>query len=376
MIPSNPGSLAAIDLETSGLDFSDPSQYITVLGWADSSGCFAFDFRKLSTECHKYIVDRLLERRLTSFNVHFDGGFLLKKYGRWFNWEMCSYGLFMQVATESYPGQHWGLKNLQQDVLGYPTHKDWVPEALKKHGLSKDDMPKLVDYEPEDFIKYCALDAEAHWQGYFALAEDIDQLQGCSNIVKYHQVEFMNELKLLVEAQYLGIPVNVPKLMEYQDRISKQIEEGLTAFYGHRDVSPYIEEFNTSVRKLHIESEPKKFRADGKTTAAWEKWKNEVEVFKNTNFFNVASSDHLRWLFYNKCGYPVRKYTDHDTSPLPATDKECLLFFGDAGKLLFRTKKLITELRFVKGCLNRVRDIPSSEEYWNSYYKVGFRESR
>ena len=321
------------------------------------------------------------ERRLTSFNVLFDGGWLAREFG-WLPWEMCSYGLFRQLATEAYEGQRWNLATLQTEVLGYADHnKDPVDDMLRKHGLGKEDMWRLLELEPTEFLKYCALDAEAHWHGYSVLLDACEDLGVVGDaLADYHIQDFLNEVELLAEAQFLGIPIDQEKLTAYRTELERKIEDGLAAFHQHADIAPLIKLFNVSTVNEHLKEKPATHTKVGKPAAAYDRWVEKLEQYQQMNFFNVRASKHLIWLFYDKLGYPVRKYTkDPKTKQrtmTPATDKECLLFFGEPGKILFRVKKLMTELNHVKVCLDNVRFTPSIEEYWDSYHAARFGEGR
>jgi len=348
-------------LETKGLDYSDPSGEIVALGWSDTRGCWAVDWRRVDAESKEYLGERLRERRLTAFNAQFDGGWLMREYG-WLPWEMCSYCLFMELAGERYTGQRWNLERLQTDVLGYPTtNKDDLTVALTEYKLTKDSMYLLIDLAPEMFLRYCALDAEAHLHGYQVLAETCVDMGDVGDVAQaYHLDDVMNEIELLAEQQLRGILIDVARLTVYRNQLEVDIARMKQEWFDRPDVAPHIKWFNETITELHRKSEPTQYTKSGKEAAAWRTWRDKLMTYQVTNFFNINSPEHLCWLFYVRMGLPVPKYTnedDPDKPSQPATDKEALMALGSVGRALLPVKKKITEMNnYIDACLGVVRD--------------------
>lgn len=357
LLPSD-DSILALDLETRGADFSDPESRIVGIGFSDRNGCFYLDWDGLEPDARDYMFQVLRSRPLTSFNVQFDGGFLWAKAGLgWLNWSMCTFGLFRQLATEGHDDQMWNLETLERDVLGWPTsNKDEMKEALVRNGLTKSDMYKLAKLEPELFGRYCALDAEAHLQGFEVLAEATVELGEHGDTIRtYHAEDFLTEVRLLIEQQLRGITINVPRLTTYSETLNASISAGLEQFLDHPEVKPVVMEYNSVVVAKVLEKEPPKFKKDGTLSVRWEQWLARVEEAKQTTHFNPGSPKQLSWLFYDKLGHSPRKWTD-DSRKNPSTDKEVLPFLGEPGRLLSKTKKTQKEQSYVTACLAKQRD--------------------
>lgn len=340
------------------MDFSDPESQIVGIGLADRNGCFYLDWEGIEPAAREYLFQVLRSRPLTSFNVQFDGGFLWAKAGLgWLNWSMCSFGLFRQLATEGHDDQMWNLETLERDVLGWDiSNKLEMTEALVRHGLNKSTMWMLAKLEPELFGRYCALDAEAHLQGFEVLADAVSGLGVPGAVLReYHSGDFLTEVRLLIEQQLRGITIDVPKLTSYAEKLQTEIDTGLSGFTTHPDVAPIVAEYNQAVVDEIVKAEPPKFRKDGEITARWEKWKEKVADAKRQTFFNPGSPKQLSWLFYERLGFQPRKWTD-DTRKTPSTDKEVLPFLGEPGKLLSKTKKKQKELSYVTAGLMKQRD--------------------
>lgn len=357
LLPASETSILALDLETQGTDFSDPASRIVGIGLADQHGCFFLDWDGIEDPAREYLYEQLRARPLTAFNVLFDGGFLWAKAGLgWLNWSMCSFGLFRQLATEGHEGQTWKLEALQRDVLGWDvSNKRGIETALARHKLTKADMWRLRDLEFQEFGLYCALDAEAALQGFEELANTVTELGRHGDLLRdYHTKDWMTEVKLLIEQQLRGILIDVPKLQIYRDTLAATIDAGLTEFLAHPEIAPVVTEYNAAQVAELVGAEPPRFNKDGVTQAArWEKWSNKVGRAKQTNYFNPGSTKMLGWLFYDKLGYPVKKWTD---SGGRSTDKEVLPFLGPGGKMLSATKKKVKELSYVDACLAKQRE--------------------
>jgi hypothetical protein len=338
-----------------GVDFSDPEGYIVSLGWADSMGNFAIDWRSLCSASKSYLYDRMSERRLTAFNVMFDGGWLFREFDEWFDWEMCTYGMYRQLSREGHPGQSWKLADAQRDVLGWG-HKDVIPDLLKKHGFNRAEMGKLIDLEPDEFLKYNAWDAEAHWQLYEEFVKVCNGLGKYGKILaKYHMEDFMTSVFCLVEQQMRGLGIDRPKLEDYATQLDRLIDETYNKFLSDPGVYEAHEKMREAVLIQHKEPE-KKTTVSGAPTKAYLKWQVEHEALKEVSIFNPRSDRQMRWLFYEQLGNEVKKYTKSKDNPQPSVDKEALLFFGQPGKDLLQTKKYQHELgTFVQGCLKKAR---------------------
>lgn len=156
------GSEYACDIETNGVDASDPRCYIVGIGFANDEHCFYIDLQSLSRGAENYLKRFLRQARLVGFNVFFDGAFLQRWCGQWLNWTEDAYGLFKTLSGEGWSGQKWTLGIAITDVLGWPVSSKATFEAvLKERGLTKAEMWQV---EPQVLGSYCASDADATWQ--------------------------------------------------------------------------------------------------------------------------------------------------------------------------------------------------------------------
>ena len=358
---SKDGTLLALDLETFGTDASDPETSIIGIGGADEDGSWYLDVRKLRTRLpggFLYLCERLRARPLTAFNVVFDWGFLWSKFGLSdLHWECCTYGLFRQLTTEGFKGQTWGLGTLEKEGLGwkYSNKKD-LYDMLAKHSLKKDEMGQLADLEPKAFGKYCAEDADAHWQAYEHLLEIVDGLGDVgANLTEFHKGPWMcSAVKQNIEQQLRGIKIDVPKLTAFRERLSVEIETLGKSFFSIPEVVEPMAEWNAKFIKAHLDKEPPTLTAAGKASKRWQTWEEKLQRVAKEQHFNPNSPQQLAWLLFEKLGYPIKEYTE---TGQPSVGKDFLPFWGAPGKTLLKWKKKI-KLRgsFVDTCLELQRD--------------------
>lgn len=353
-LPSTAEDILAVDLETTGVDPTEPGFAILGIGLADSRGVWYFDWRALTLVTRSYLCQQLRRRPLTAFNVGFDGLVLWWAGLGWLNWSMCSFGLFRQLATEGYDNQRWNLEALERDVLGWKySNKELLAQLLAKHGLAKDRMGQLADLEPEAFGRYCAEDAEAALQGFEELAAATYNFRDAgAKLRQYHAEDFLNEVMLLCEQQLRGLMVDVPKLERYRTELDQQITTATEEFHNHPEVSPHIKEYNKSVVMSLYDKEPPMSKKDGTVSARWLAWDSKVNTARVTMHFNLGSPQQVSWLFFDRLGYTPVKFTD---SGAPSTGKEVLPAFGEPGRLLAAVKKTIKELMYVDATIAKQR---------------------
>lgn len=368
-LPPGRTDVLALDLETTGLQAADPNQEVTLLGLADRTGVGVVDWRSLSQEDRAYVFARFRERKLTAFNVVFDSAWIERERvavesgqpwrahlaltldtERMFVWEMCSLVLFRYLANEGFHGQTWNLAALQE-LLGWPPdgQKAWLKDALKKHKLIKDEMWKLVDLEPEQFAIYCGIDADAAYQGYQYLADTCRRLGKIgSTSARFHKTCVLPEIQQLVRQQLRGIQINTEKLQQYRAKLAGEIEVGVADFLNHPECKPHVSAWNEAATLDHLDREPEKLTKTGKVSVRWQKWDKKRQIINNTQHFNVNSTQHLAWLFFDKLKYEPAKLT---ATGAPAVSKDVLPQYGEPGRVLAGVKKKIKELSYVDACL-------------------------
>lgn len=364
LLPLGSRDILAIDLETTGLDASDLSCHITTVGLADAGQAVAFDYRTLTDEDRRYLFDRLRERKLTAFNVMFDAAWLWREVnllegreiwdGRgWLNWECDTYALYFYVANEGFDNQKWSLESMQQDVLGWPDdgQKAWLKAALQRHGLTKDRMWELADREPEQFMRYCALDAEAHLQAYDELANQCRRLGDLGKgIVKWHKLYLLNETRWLIQQQLRGISIDTERLERYAETLRAKIREGHETLAALPAVAAANETLKQAYREQWAAAEPPQLTKTGKVSARWQAWAAKEHDYPT---LNVDSPKQMAWLFFDVLGYEPAKLTE---TGAPAVSKDVLPLYGEVGTTLAKIKKLQKELQYVDACLAVTRD--------------------
>ncbi len=348
-------SLLALDLETNGNDPSHPDFAVVGIGLSNTLGVTYLDWRHLDDEARAYLYARLKERPLTAFNVLFDGAALQAVGMGWLDWRVCTFGLFRQLATEGFDGQRWSLETLQNEVLGWPgSNKTALTALLAKHRLKKENMSCLADLEPEEFGRYCALDAEAAWQAVFEFDKVLDKLGRPGEVLRrYHKEEFMTEVRLLAEQQLRGLTIDVPKLQAYRDQLASRIVEGTASWLAMPEVAPAVAEYNAAVVAEHRRTEPAQTTKQGTVAARWTNWERKLRELETGQHFNPRSRAQLAWLFFDKLDYTPLKFTDAGAK---SVDKEVLPFLGAPGKHLSGVRKLEKELSYVEAGLAKQRD--------------------
>jgi hypothetical protein len=347
--------------------------YLPIAKWSDAQRLRLWD-----------VLDQC---ELTAFNVAFDGAWLWQHSGMWFNWTACTLVWFKLLATEGWKGQRWNLETAQADVLGWQvSNKTELDELLAKHSLTKSDMYKLADLEPEAFARYCAQDADAAWQLYQEFTQQCDGQEWGPSVQGWLQ-RFMIQVRRLAEQQLRGIRLNVAGITKYQQQLAVQAVRLKHEFLAHPDVKPHVDAVNKQVlaelaakeppmRDLHAEhldKEPPRTTADGKPSKRWDAWylkKAEVDAGPRynakwlawsdryaeavaTQHFNVNSRDQLCWLFFDKLGYDAGKTTDTGADAL---DNKVLRSLGEPGKILLEYRKVLKEDGYVRASLEYTKD--------------------
>jgi len=401
----------AVDIETNGTQAADSDVRIVGIGIASSTKIMYFDFETNIKECNEAILGWLrdYEGAIVGHNVFFDGTFLLRDTGKWLNWKYDTYGMYRQLANEGYPGQSYGLKTAQLQLLNWDAKGDVeLDEYLVKEGHVSDIKKEKKDgyylgkpmkgearyYKPKKSEMYrapakilgyyCGLDAAST----LMLLEDVflPSIKGQAYeevFLDYHEL-FMKNVELLGNQQLTGITIQKEPLEAYKLILEEEIVAAELTFRNHEKVNPFAEELNRRAvdaiqekepeqyKKLRIPSEPDKEKKDGSISKSWTNWrarmdeieKNGPEVSKNweswaerleeakhKEHFNINSPTQLQELFYEYLGLKVLVTT---TSGDPSTGVQALPGFGEVGKLLKECRDKEKELGYVKACLEHL----------------------
>lgn len=386
-----------LDLETTGLH--PRSARVVGFALANSTGSTYFHIGESAQALGMfYELCRQFDEQQTQLiahNVAFDSCFFPDTC----NWVFCTYAAYKHFASEGYAGQKWDLKSAQVEMLGWEDKGDVeLVDWLIENKLTKAEMWRA----PMEILgKYCALDAESTWQLYTHVL--LPAVRRFKMYSEYHR-HFLDLVRHVREMRLEGVHVDNPQLTAYNQELQERIKTGRTAFLSFPSVQPHVNTFNQSIFEEEVTNkepskfkkgdelgnEPAKFKKDGNLSLNWVKWdarrqelaNKEPEVSqtwlnwekKLTKFqegvvdflqtepdkalglFNLQSSRHKQWLFYEALGYPQLVFTDNEENPQPAVDEDALKGFGEEGKLLIELNATIKLQSMVQGCLDMLGD--------------------
>jgi DNA polymerase I-like protein with 3'-5' exonuclease and polymerase domains len=360
-----PGELYAIDLETTGLDPLDESVVVLGVGISCRDGVYYINLVESSDTFRRILWDMISKVELVAHNMMFDLGFIQRDAGCTVQPIGCTLVLFKMLAAEGWTGQRWGLDVAIEDILGWPdSNKDALKEMLDEHGLSKSEMWRLSELEPNRFGHYCALDAEACWQLWSYMTQVCQDEY--PSVLVWHQQEFMTQIKLLAEQQVRGIQMNVEELEKYRDTLASQMVQVLEDFRALEVVQAYEEELSTRALFEHSQKRPPQHTKAGKESKRYEAWRQKMFTIHDTHHFNPQSKQQLAHLFYDRIYTTTevegrlhiytregKKLGEAELTPTgrPAVQKKLLPMLGAPGQLLAKYNKLAKEQGYVSKCL-------------------------
>ena len=416
-------TLFAVDIETTGLRATHDS--IVGIGIASWNAIAYFDLESCGTAVWDYLLGVWLARpeiRLIAHNMFFDSCFLFKQTGIWYNWVYDTQAIARQLMNEGHPGQKWGLKDLQIQLLNWDVKGDieldeWLitnryittgyktdattEQLIEQYheGKLKVDKSKMCLAPPEILGYYCGLDVASTYQLYAEIV--LPAVTGQSwekRFWDYHEL-FVENVYYHVEQQLSGITIDKDMIDKHLDFLDKEIQTAETQFVQNPVIERELIKFDQIVLNKHLDKEPKKqkslpkigqepekFKKNGEVSKNWMRWverktdilsislddpkyisKNWInwnetyEQLKQENHFNPNSADHLQWLFYQQLKFPVVVRTD---SGLPSTGVKALPGFGEYGQMLKKIKDLVKEEGYVKGCQQLLDKGP------DGYYRI------
>ena len=418
------GTPVGYDIETTGLHPKNDS--IVCIGLATSKGSMCIDTRDPTIESR--VIHWIAKRSHFAFNSVFDELFLEhRNAGAMDNLLGDTMVLFKMLASEGFFGQRWNVESLISNVLGWPiNNKTTIAELLKEQGLSKANMSKLMDTHIEEFMTYCAHDAEAAYQGMVYLRKVARDKGWETNIIEIHDVLFKNLIELTIEQKLAGVKVNTQGAIEYEEELTQAIDTAKEVFFNQEEVRAYVDRHNkpileewnkplVSSRKVWAKrsDEPWNNRhlwiqGEKASPAKWEVefgcwFKNVVSIKPRVRktqpkTFSITSKKDLKKLYYGVEGvgglaeYAVTRQPDPDNekpwlrhgefkihtpcgheAPLKMTpsggfpvDKKALTFFGESGRLLKEHNAIVSTRQFVRSLLKVTED----NGYWHPDLKV------
>ena len=381
--------IVAVDFETRGNDYSLPADetYIVGVGLAWATGSCYLSMSNISdTEFH--LVSQLLteHRGLLAHNVYFDGGWIRRDLGVHSQWLACTYGLYMQCASEGWEGQRWGLKEAMVDVLMWTdTNETELDNWLVENDYCKQNKApekgEMWRAPPEILGRYCVLDVEATYLLYTEHLLPI--VKRFPRLGEYHRDDFLPHVLIHIDQKLHGILTDRTHWQRYANELATAIVASEATFRSHDKVAPLVAGWETAkleeflatepakYRKVKERKEPAQFTKSGELSKNWIKWfelsKQPPEVSKNWESwelrrrriiagelpqykFNLQSGDHLRWLMYEKLGNKILLQTD---SGLPAVSEDALQAMGDVGQILIGRALKVKELSYVSDYIEK-----------------------
>jgi len=381
--------VVAVDFETRGNDYSLPADetYIVGVGLAWETGSCYLSMSDISdTEFHQLTHLLTTHRGLLAHNVYFDGGWIRRDLGVHSQWLACTYGLYMQCASEGWEGQRWGLKEAMVDVLMWQdTNETELDNWLVENGYCKQNKSpekgEMWRAPPNILGRYCVLDAEATYLLYTKHLLPI--VKRFPKLGEYHRDDFLPHVLVHIDQKLHGIMTDRQHWQLYANELATAIAGSETAFRQHDKVAPFISEWESQklneflateparYKKVKERKEPPRLTTKGEVSKNWVKWKQlselapeESKVWQNWKErearirdgevagyrFNLQSGDHLRWLMYEKLKNKVLLQTD---SGLPAVSEDALQAMGDVGQILIGRALKVKELSYVSDYIEK-----------------------
>jgi DNA polymerase I-like protein with 3'-5' exonuclease and polymerase domains len=345
--------LVVVDIESKGLQAAHPDFRIVGIGLATADRILYFARPACSDSVWSYLLEWLAspDLILCGHNIFFDSAGLKKESGLDYNWRYCTYGLLRQLSTEGWPGQEWGLKPAQINLLGWQDTNQielaqWLLDNGYTQSISKDykdgsvrveypgefdteiineetqeskQIPKvrylMPDYgemwrAPADILGYyCGLDCAST---YMLLTEvllpAISRLPPRAQelIYWYHCEVFTTNVRLNVEQQLRGLKIDKDKLIKHNEWLVTEIKLAEQNFFNHPQIKAAIIRYNQlkvqeiedakpeKYLKLKLPREPKiKVKKNGEISKAWLEW--DINYKKALAEGPAISKHYLKW---------------------------------------------------------------------------------
>jgi hypothetical protein len=331
---------------------------------AGPAGSVYIDFTESHPDTARVLARILRDRnvRLIAHNLFFDAGWFMrdlttsgeyrsglgnKEPGLWLNWHVCTYALFRLLASEGYPGQQYGLKKAQVDLLGWESSNEegldlWLIQSghvaniskVKKDGyyffpnyakgvrahcpslpqeLGEDDRfvsPKkeMMYLAPPSILgTYARLDAVSTLDLYtHVLAPALDRFEG---LQWYMHELYMRYLYLLTWQKVSGVTIHQDALDAHRSSLESRILELRQQFLQHSEVAKHIAAYNQSIIDEHKAKEPKRIKGewppklptnthkkDGTPTAAYLNYEAKLAAGPETSLNWIKWDEKLREL--------------------------------------------------------------------------------
>lgn len=310
----NSGNISkiAMDTETTGLYPRDGYVLGISITHKEAQGVY-LDALYIS-EDHIDILQNIANKVIVIFhNKKFDSKFLDYHFGLSFpNWEDTMLEHYILDESEGSHGlkmlamQHTDLGDYDKDLV------DFKKSFCKKHGILQKDF--TYDLIPFDILsKYAGIDTEVTYELHSKFYPNIKNNPKLFNVYRRLLKEGTDFLETIEEN---GIPINLTLTKQFIDDIDNEVATLTKSLYSYEEVK-------------------------------------EVEKEKNA-LFNVNSTAHKAYLFFNVLGLPVHHLTDTGN---PSTDAE--------------TIEALSELSELPGIINNIMKLKKVKSTYLEKYVVG-----
>jgi len=311
---------------------------------------------------------------LIAHNLTFDAAWFIRDYYK-LHWIGCTYAWLRSLANEGWAGQRWGLKDSMVQLLGWPESNEenldkWLIENEYVRSISKSEKDGYYYYPekerwlapekgemwraPSDILgSYCCLDAYGTIELYEKVLTEVLDSEDFGDFYDEYSKWMLRLILKTIEQQLKGIEIDVEQVQRHFESLQKQIAETEQQLITHPEVVPSIQKYNQMQVNELIKKEPKQFKKDGQRSKLHKNWAAKVEEAKQTNYFNLNSSQQKQWLFYEELKFPILRETE---SGQAAIDGKALLGFGEVGNLFTKLTHLTKELGYVEKCLELTKD--------------------
>lgn len=376
---ANKSEFIAVDFETKGGDYSDPTMEVMGIGLAWDTGSIYFHWPELYPRSKDIILDLLNSHTgLLAHNVYFDGGVATEILQARPKWHACTYSLLAYLANES-KLRKWGLKNAQVELLGWSEKGDaeldaWLVSSGYYKGnrrLNNDPQYLAECHErgelsankgemwrtPKPILgKYCALDAESCYLLYTKILKPVaDKYPG---LTEFFHKDLMPVTDVLIRQKIVGMEINRPGMTARKAVLEEAIDRQTIAFLTDSVTAPVIAQIEADLllpliaKEPEKHNKPKKNETQGVISKNWVKWTERVESARSGQLpeykFNANSGDQMRKLLYEGLKFPVRITTDKG---LAGTGTRAYKHMGNIGKILVDRAYMQKELSYIDNYL-------------------------
>lgn len=319
----------------------------------------------LSDDALKAFLTKLLDRKIIAHNGIYDLLVVENNYGLNFVDNLYHDTILSKhLIDEERP---FGLKEISVKYLGPWADKaqQALHENIKQNGgkATKECM-EMFKADTEVLAEYCCFDVYLTFQLFLKFDAEMTK-QGLSKL--YYEEEIMPLYReVTIEMKRKGFPVDVPYFQNLKNEIEQEIVSLEDTIMS--DIKDQVLEFETQLVLDGIKITPRSEL--GKILLAKEESLEElspnamqmaVDFYKKKKdvkyIFNLNSTQHLSWLFFEKLGMEVKEKTEKGAPKLDADALEGMAGEHKFADKILEYKKLQKLLStYIEGILDRQID--------------------